>query len=57
MSFSYGSIHIHIALPQTLFLAINGLLDMQFRLLSHSLICLCHPKFMGQGKSNKQMVI
>lgn len=47
----------YITRPQASFLPINGLLDVQFRLLSHSLICLCRPRFIGQGKSNKQMVI
>jgi len=50
-------IHVHISLPQTLCLAINGLLDTRFRLLSHFLISLCHTTFWGQRKSNQQMGI
>lgn len=53
MSFGYGFIYVPTPLPlprPPLYfpLAVNGLLDMRFRLLSYSLICFCLAlHFMG----------
>lgn len=51
-SLSYGFIHIHTCNPppEPPSLPVNGLLDMRFRLLSHSLICFCCPPVYGVRK-------